>query len=421
MTILFLLLFFSSSWGGVSAEGRLSIQPIKKFGVTDLTQVNVIFNKTGINQEKFSLLICDDKLPYPFKPNNNDTTKEREEETNLGEALEGQTGTRKRENGQVLLSEAWLNHKFLVQRKRELIDLYSTLRSIEVSFEAVPQMFIISTIMAVTYLLPNTSHLGLLEENTVETYLQLGWSLLLSYGSVISGYLNSMNMKKDSQLDFTKKATLGLALSLQLLGRLLPLINIALSALPQTDLDSPKLNPALTLETTALLLLTPIFLHWIVLLFFYNTCEVPVFHQLPWFQKMIHILGNTWVSFPAQSLKQVDQHFKAKEHITLLVLSGLNIAATCAAATLLMEDRTPRFWLGLPTQQEFVLFIGFPSILSHFLGCLVLLLYYNQCHTFRALGETRQKKCCSSLFCTCLCITCDPEEALTVERGNWEL
>ena len=75
LTILFLLLFFSSSWGGVSAEGRLSIQPIKKFGVTDLTQVNVIFNKTGINQETFSLFICDDKLPYPFKPNNNDTTK----------------------------------------------------------------------------------------------------------------------------------------------------------------------------------------------------------------------------------------------------------------------------------------------------------------------------------------------------------
>jgi len=286
-------------------------------------------------------------------------------------------------------------------------------------------MFIISTLTAVTYLLPNTSHLGLVEDDSPTSYLYLGWSLFSSYASVISSYIGSMNLKKGSQLGVPKKILLGFAFSFQLLARLLLLTNIAISALPQNDIDAPLRDASLNVNNATLLLLMPILLHWTLLLIFYNVSNVPVFKQMTRWGKTLHILGNTWVSFPARSTEQPDQHFKAKEHVTLLVLSGLNIATTCTVAALLMDERAPRFWLDLPTLQEFLLFVGLPSIISHVFGCLLLALFYNQCHTFSSLAKTREKECCSCSCCwstsVCLCITCDPEEAIKVERGPWEL
>ena len=353
-------------------------------------------------------------------------SKKTENDTVSEENVRGNTETGEEENEEVSsVSRAWLSYKMLDLKKRQLMELYSTLKSVEVSLEGVPQMFIISTLTAVTYLLPNTSHLGLVEDDSPTSYLYLGWSLFSSYASVISSYIGSMNLKKDLQLDVPKKILLGFAFSFQLLARLLLLTNIAISALPQNDIDAPLRDASLNVNYATLLLLMPILLHWTLLLIFYNISNVPVFKQMTRWGKTLHILGNTWVSFPARSTEQPDQHFKAKEHVTLLVLSGLNIATTCTVAALLMDERAPRFWLDLPTLQEFLLFVGLPSIISHVFGCLLLALFYNQCHTFSSLAKTREKECCSCSCCwstsVCLCITCDPEEAIKVEKGLWEL
>ena len=168
-------------------------------------------------------------------------------------------------------------------------------------------------------------------------------------------------------------------------------------------------------------------LQWAILLFYYNTSEKPVFNQLSKWHKILHILGNTWISIPARSVRQVDQHFKAKEQVALLVISGLNIATTSVTAAFLMDERAPRFWTdntsqGLSTKEEFLLFVGLPSLLSHILGCLLILFYYKCCHTFRGLPRSRDKECGTCpccCCCTCICM-CDSEEAIIVERGPWE-
>ena len=210
------------------------------------------------------------------------------------------------------VSRAWLRYTLLDQNKEELKDLFSTLKTIGASLEGVPQMFILSTLLTVTYLLPETTHLGLAEDDSFGTNIFLGWSLFLSYASVISTYISSMNMKKGSQLDVTKKIILGMAFSFLLLGRLFSMTNIAIAAFPQTDLDSEEYgawyDAALSPEKAAILLTAPILLQWAILLFYYNTSEKPVFNQLSKWHKILHILGNTWISIPARSVHQVDQH-----------------------------------------------------------------------------------------------------------------
>ena len=163
---------------------------------------------------------------------------------------------------------------------------------IETSHETVPQMFILIVSATVSLLLPDTTPLGLMKDESTWTIIFFACSIFKSYWSVIGSMVTSMDIKKKRQLKLTKKIVLRIAFSFQLIGRLYLLIYLALVAMPQNDLDLPSYGAALTIDSASCLLAIPIALHWIILSIYYVFVAAPVFQQLSRWQKFLHILSN---------------------------------------------------------------------------------------------------------------------------------
>ena len=155
------------------------------------------------------------------------------------------------------VSSMWFSLNIIQRKNRKLMVAYSDLKIVEASLEAIPQIYFLVVFSLASWILPETSHLGLTSSPQIlfaEAFFLL-LSLALSYASVISSILSAMDIRKHDQLTFKNKLLLGLSVTFQIAGRLWPMVVISMLAIVDT--------PPLSASQASLLLILPVLCHWV--------------------------------------------------------------------------------------------------------------------------------------------------------------
>ena len=104
-------------------------------------------------------------------------------------------------------------------------------------------------------------------------------------------------------------------------------------------------------------------------------------------EKVIHVLSNMWLVLPVKVNGHLDEIHKSREHTMSSLLTGLITSVSAIVTAGLMEGRSSWLTGKLSPGIEFLAVSGLPALLSHFLGCLFLVLYYRCAHTWRDLTK----------------------------------
>ena len=184
-----------------------------------------------------------------------------------------------------------------------------------------------------------------------------------------------------------------LSTSFIILGRLLSIISVTYAASLEPDQDFTSLDGSLLEQTKnksiiyplntndiltpTLSILLPFLFHWIVV-FCFCIFTVQTFHQVSTFDRLLHLLFNSFLPFPIRTLDSKKQRSKSREIILTLVFLGLENIATV--------------YFSLPTGDISWSFIpGTIFIFStglHVAGCVILWRYYRTVHTWSVLMNT---------------------------------
>ena len=122
----------------------------------------------------------------------------------------------------------YLKHSKLDREKRKVMKALADMKMIEVSTEAVPQLFILIVFTIFSSL---DSCVGFLTDNDPLTTTFLALSLLQTYTTIILSTITSINIRKGGQLDVKSKIVLGLSITCQLAARLWIMVAIASSVI----------------------------------------------------------------------------------------------------------------------------------------------------------------------------------------------
>ena len=162
-----------------------------------------------------------------------------------------------RRSNDVDVTSLWFSLNIIQRKNRELMVAYSDLKIVEASLEAIPQLYYLNVFLLASWVLPETSHLGLTSslQMTFDEAVFLFGSMAFSYVSAISSMISAMNIRKHHQLTFVSKLLLGLSVTFQIAGRLWPMVVISMLAI----MDTPSLSAA----QAGLLLIFPIVGHWV--------------------------------------------------------------------------------------------------------------------------------------------------------------
>ena len=272
----------------------------------------------------------------------------------------------------------------LEKEEEDVVEAFSDLKMVEASTEGIVQMILLAIFTFASVLLPTTSGLGLLSQNTSYEWTFLAFSFFTTIFNANRSILGAMDIRKKEQLDLKQKIILGISFTFQLFTHVFLFVSIALLALPLKDLPANDSEYAsLKVIHAVILLALPIVLRWIsFLVLHYCLSENETrFWDLPKRKQFLHVLANTWVTTPVRSTKMNDQVHRSTEIRWSMVLAGVNIFATWAMTSTLMKDRNPRFLseLDFKSNTEFRLIGVFPALLCHLAGCAFLHLYYRSC------------------------------------------
>ena len=187
----------------------------------------------------------------------------------------------RKEAQKISLSQAWHMYDTIDEEKEGLMKLYSEMKIVEASLEATPQLSLLLVFTLASWILPNYSRLGLLEEDTAYVWTFVILSLLQTIVTIVVAVLDNINIHKGNQLNLKCKIVLGLSVLLLILARLLLMVGIIFAGLPQFDSSNQNLSrEALSARQTALLLALPLFLHWIALTFLFARLNLVSFWNL---------------------------------------------------------------------------------------------------------------------------------------------
>ena len=311
-----------------------------------------------------------------------------------------------RKNSETSPSKLYQKHEQIDQEKRKVMCAYADLRTIESSTEAMIQVCLLFTFTMVHEFWEDWTGLGLFEYKRQErtyafTFLIL--SILQSFFTIILSTLSAMSARKNGQIDLKSKLLLGLSLVFQLAPHILRVVWTSLLALPWYNAGA-----GLGMTTASILLALPLLLHWISLVWLYTRLNITSFWSLPFKQKMLHLLANTWTVQPVRESKSKDQIQKSKEIAGSLLLTGLNLTITHTVTAFLIEDAVPipdptLYLVGVNREifskkrDLFLIFNVLPATLSFAIGCGLLLLFYKTLHPWRHLGKERERHCFGKL------------------------
>ena len=286
----------------------------------------------------------------------------------------------------------WEKYRELDGENLEVMEAYSDLKMVECSTEAVPQFYFLVIFTIASVILPKTSGLGLLKDDSGYSWAFLVFSLTTTYATIIVSILSAMDIRKNGQLGLKQKAFLGLSATFQLMAHLCQMIPTAILALPLKDKPDGdgSYDASLTPTQAGFLLVTPIVLRWIS--FRWTFSLDAGFQGLLEKNQLIHVLANTWVTVPLRHKHAASQVRKSSEIQRSLVLAGFNIIHTWAmTATALSGKQSP----ALTSATKFYLVLLLPAItalICHLLGCLFLHLHYKATHPWRELFAWQRKE-----------------------------
>ena len=195
----------------------------------------------------------------------------------------------------------WEKYRKLDEENLEVMEAYSDLKMVECSTEAIPQFYFLVIFTIASVLLPRTSGLGLLKDNSGYSWAFLVFSLTTTYATIIMSILSAMDIRKNGQLGLKQKAILGLSTTFQLMAHLCQMVPIALLALPLSDNPAADGSDDASLSPTqaGLLLVAPIVFRWIS-----NASSLEAgFQGLLKKNQFLHVLANTWVTIPLRHKK----------------------------------------------------------------------------------------------------------------------
>ena len=162
-----------------------------------------------------------------------------------------------RRSNDVEVTSLWFSLNIIERKNRTLMVAYSDLKIVEASLEAIPQIYFLLVFSLASWVLPETSHLGLTSPPHItfdeEAFLLL--SLAHSYASAISSIISAMDIRKHQQLTFSSKLLIGLSVTFQIAGRLWPMVVISMLSIVDT--------PPLSASQAGLLLILPVVCHWV--------------------------------------------------------------------------------------------------------------------------------------------------------------
>ena len=162
-----------------------------------------------------------------------------------------------RRSNDVKVTSMWFSLNIIERKNRTLMVAYSDLKIVEASLEAIPQIYFLIVFALASWVVPETSHLGLTSPPHItydeEAFLLL--SLAASYTSAISSIISAMDIRKHDQLTFSSKLLIGLSVTFQIAGRLWQMVVISMLSIVDT--------PPLSASQAGLLLILPVICHWV--------------------------------------------------------------------------------------------------------------------------------------------------------------
>ena len=287
-------------------------------------------------------------------------------------------------------TDKWEKYRELEEENLEVMEAYSDMKMVECSTEAVPQFYFLVIFTIASVILPRTSGLGLLKDESGYSWAFLVFSLTMTYVTIIMSILSAMDIRKNGQLGFKQKAILGLSATFQLLAHLCQMVPIAILALPRSDnpAEDGSDDATFTPIQAGLLLLLPLLVRWIANAFSVNSR----FPDLPKKKQFLHVLANSWVTIPLRHKDARKQIQKDSEIRKSLLLAGLNIILSFAMTSAVLSGRRSS---SLTSDSEFYMVLILPgaaALLSHVLGSFFLYLYYKTSHPWRELFIWQRKE-----------------------------
>ena len=281
---------------------------------------------------------------------------------------------------------------------QEVMEAFSDLKMVETSTEAVVQAILLVIFTIASVLLPNTSGIGLLKENSFFEWAFLAFSFFTTLFTANKSLLGAMDIRKKEQLALKQKIVLGISFTFQLFAHVFLMVSIALLALPLGDspAEDGSEDASLAVLQAVMLIAVPIVLRWISIAYLHYCLSKneTKFWDLTKRKRFLHILANTWVTMPVRFGKVKDQVRKGTEICWAMGMAGFNIFLTWAMTTTLTKNKNPRF---LPASNfnsntEFLLVGVLPSLLCHFIGCSFLLVHYTRTHPWRNVYARQRKE-----------------------------
>ena len=296
------------------------------------------------------------------------------------------------------VTPTWEKMRELDEDTQEVVEAFSDLKMVETSTEAVVQAVLLAIFTFASVLLPNTSGIGLLKENSFFEWAFLAFSFFTTLFTANKSLLGAMDIRKKEQLDLKQKIVLGISFTFQLFAHVFLIVFIALLALPLVDspAEDGTEDASLTATQAAILIAVPIVLRWISIAVLH--CCLSKKETRFWDstkrKRFLHILANTWVTMPVRSNKVKDQVRKGTEICWSMILAGFNIFLTWAMTSTLMDKKNPRF---LPASEfnsdiEFLLLGVLPSLLCHAIASVFLFLDYKLLHPWRKVYARQREE-----------------------------
>ena len=276
--------------------------------------------------------------------------------------------SKQRKTQQRSATDVWIKYCSYEEREKVMRKLYSQLKLVEATAEAVPQMLLLSM-----YMLLEDSQVYIFDESdeNAQTYFEL--SLFLSVLTILTSIISAINTMKHGQLGLMAKCALGISVFLQIFPRL-----GLMSMIFYFKIALVEMGWRAEIHRTAAItvLVVSISAHWFCIYILYFK-TVPQFRKLTKLDQCIHILSNTWITLPLRSFDDHNQRSKSFEQFWSLILMGINIAV-CAA--FLHWDVCDEELYGFR-----FLWYGWFALGCHLLGGIIMILHYRSMHTWSML------------------------------------
>ena len=159
------------------------------------------------------------------------------------------------------VTSLWHSYRLVTKKNRDLMVAYSDLKMVEASLEAVPQIYFLTIFFLASWLLPETTLLGLTSSPKI-TFSEgafLFLSLGHSYATTILSITSAMDIRKHGSMTLANKVLLALSVTFQIAGRLWPMVVTSMLAIVEI--------PPLSASQAGLLLILPVVTHWVCISF----------------------------------------------------------------------------------------------------------------------------------------------------------